>query len=1405
MRGRATRAARRAIAALSASTLVAVGAAVVLAAAPPARADTAPPNPGTPETVSADALPTVQINGVVWAQVTVGNTVYATGSFTSARPAGSPAGSNETARANLLAYDITTGNLITSFNHTLNAQGRAITASPDGTRVYVVGDFTTVDGQTHNRVAAFNTADGSLVNSFTGGTAASARAVTATNSTVYVGGIFASAMGNSRARLAAYSATNGALLNWAPTADDNQVTALVLTPDKSLVIVGGQFSTLNGVPAKGLGAIDATTGATVPWAANQLLQNSGNDAGFNSLYTDGTNIYGTGWVFGPGGNLEGVFAASPNTGNLVWVEDCHGDSYGTFALGDSVYTVSHEHFCGNIGAWPQTDPWTFHRATAFTKAATGTVQHNSVGGYYDFFGNPSPTQLDWYPTLPAGTYTGQSQAAWSITGNGSYISLGGEFPSVNGTAQQGLVRFAVKNLAPNHVGPQYSTSLQPNVVSLAAGTARVAWTPTWDPDNEALTYKVVRDGNTANPVYTTTVNSTFWQLKPTGFVDTGLAPGSSHTYKVYVYDPYNNTTNGPTSAAVTISSATAGQYVQDVQGDGASDYWRLGEPSGTAVYDWAGFSDLTAGSTVTRGAAGAIGGDANTASTFDGSATGTAAQSTTQPGPNTFTAEAWVKTTSTSGGKVIGFGDRNTGTSSSYDRHVYMDNAGHFIFGVYPNAVRTVSSPGTYNDGQWHHVVATLSSGGMVLYVDGKRVGRDTGTTSGQPYAGYWRIGGDNLGSWPSRPSSDFLNGSIDDVAVYPTALTSTQVQKHYVDAGYTLNIPQAPADAYGASIYGAGPDLYWRLDDASGPTAADASPNGSAGTYSGGVTYNVPSTVTGASGKGVTLNGSNGLIVSNTPVTNPTVYSEELWFKTATTSGGKLIGFGDAVSGNSSNYDRHVWMLNSGQLEFGVWTGQTNTITSPTSYNNGQWHHLVATQSGAGMKLYVDGTLVGTNPQTQAQGYTGRWRVGGDNTWGGASSNYFAGTVDEVAVYSAELTANQVAAHYSLGSGVNTAPTAAFTQTCTGLACTFDGSGSSDPDGTVASYAWDFGDGTTGTGSTPSHTYAAAGDYTVALTVTDNLGATGTVTQVVAPRPPANPSPSPFALDAFNRTVTGNSVGTADTGGAWTNYFGAGPRTVSAGVASFATATTGSQTGAYLGGVSKTDSDTTVTVTTDKVGTGNGVYIYTVGRRTASNNEYRGRIRLTSSNTVAVAITGLLNSSTEATLATEVSLAGVTYTPGLQLKVRLQVVGTSPTTLRLKVWPASVAEPGTWTRTATDSTATLQAAGSVGLSSFLSGSATNAPVVTQFSAFASAPTAGAPTASFTTSCTALACSADASASTDPNNAISSYTWSWADGTVTTGVTSNHTFAAAGTYRITLTVTNTFGWTDVTTRTVTVP
>ena len=84
---------------------------VTIEAATPVTASDSPLAQRGPGHVTSDPLPTVQINGVVWDQTIVGNRVYAVGEFTQARPAGAPVGQNEILRSNILAYDITTGEL----------------------------------------------------------------------------------------------------------------------------------------------------------------------------------------------------------------------------------------------------------------------------------------------------------------------------------------------------------------------------------------------------------------------------------------------------------------------------------------------------------------------------------------------------------------------------------------------------------------------------------------------------------------------------------------------------------------------------------------------------------------------------------------------------------------------------------------------------------------------------------------------------------------------------------------------------------------------------------------------------------------------------------------------------------------------------------------------------------------------------------------------------------------------------------------------------------------------------------------------------------------------------------------------------------------------------------------------
>jgi len=842
--------------------LMVAGLVVVVAAAPAALAVPGPVAAAGGSTVTADALPTVQIDGVAWSQAIVGADVYVGGSFANARPAGAAAGTNQTPRGNLLAYDLATGALNTAFAPTTNAQVLSVAASPDGSRVYIGGDFTSVSGATRHRVAAFDTATGALIASFAPNVDARVKTIVATNDRVYIGGIFTTVNGTARPRLAAVRASDGAVLDWTPSADDN-VNAMVLNPDGSKVIVGGAFANVSGTPAYGLAAVDTATGAVLPWAANQIVRDAGPDSAILGLSTDGTNIYGNGYVFGAGGNLEGSFSADPNSGTIHWVADCHGDTYATFPINGVVYTVSHSHYCGNMGGFGESVPRAInlHHAVAFTTQPTGTINHDTHG-YYDWFGQPSPSIVNWFPDMDTGTYTGQNQAAWTVTGTSQYVVLGGEFPTVNGVGQQGLVRFAVTPIAPSTRGPVITGGhFMPQLSSPAVGTVHVAFPANYDQDDLKLTYRVVRDSNTAAPVYQTSVNSTFWSRPVIAFSEANLTPGSTHRYRLYVQDAAGNTVVGDTASIVVSGTGSVSGYARTVQSQGASTYWRLGEASGSTALDAAGSSNGTVGSGVTGGAQGAIVADPDTADTFDGTANALVATPVAASAPNVtnaYSAAAWFRTTSSTGGKILGYGDAASGNSSNYDRHIYLDNAGHLNFGVWPGHTATLTSPNTYRDGLWHQVVSTLGPDGMVLYVDGKQVAARSDTTSAADIYGYWRVGGDNLAGWPNQPTNSSFTGDIDDVSIYPTALTAAQVTAQWAASGRGGPTPSNPPvaaftsrtslltvtfDASGSAASGGVASYSWNFGDGSAP-ATGVNPSH---TYSAAGTYRVTLTVTDA------------------------------------------------------------------------------------------------------------------------------------------------------------------------------------------------------------------------------------------------------------------------------------------------------------------------------------------------------------------------------------------------------------------------------------------------------------------------------------------------------------------------------------------------------------------------------
>jgi len=218
-------------------------------------------------------------------------------------------------------------------------------------------------------------------------------------------------------------------------------------------------------------------------------------------------------------------------------------------------------------------------------------------------------------------------------------------------------------------------------------------------------------------------------------------------------------------------------YYDRVLADGPQSFWPLDEVSGTVAHDIA-----SAANTATFQGSVVVGNPGLFPSSypvmhFDGS-TAYLSTSIEYTNPTVFSLEVVFLTTAAQG-KLIGFGASQTGSSSSYDRHLYIESTGVLSFGCYTGSTVTITTAASVTDGHWHHAVATIGSSGMALYLDGTLQSTNSNTTS-QNYSGWWRIGYDNLSGWPNAPSSDYFAGLLARAAVYPVALSAAQVLAHY-------------------------------------------------------------------------------------------------------------------------------------------------------------------------------------------------------------------------------------------------------------------------------------------------------------------------------------------------------------------------------------------------------------------------------------------------------------------------------------------------------------------------------------------------------------------------------------------------------------------------------------------------
>jgi len=232
-------------------------------------------------------------------------------------------------------------------------------------------------------------------------------------------------------------------------------------------------------------------------------------------------------------------------------------------------------------------------------------------------------------------------------------------------------------------------------------------------------------------------------------------------------------------------------------------------PPGTQdLVDSSGHSNTgTAVGGVTVGAAGPTTLAGSSGLSLDGS-TGYVETTTSYTNPGGFSIVAWFKTTSSSGGTIIGFDSSvDTSTPTDSDRLLWMDNTGHLVWGIDDAGVKDeITSPSVYNTGLWFMVtVEEGAAPGARLYVNAAQVATNAAYTIPQNYTGYWHVGWGYETGWADAPTSSYFNGSLSEVAYLPSVLSGTQLSTLYGETSVST------LSTYMMSL---GPDSYWTLQD---------------------------------------------------------------------------------------------------------------------------------------------------------------------------------------------------------------------------------------------------------------------------------------------------------------------------------------------------------------------------------------------------------------------------------------------------------------------------------------------------------------------------------------------------------------------------------------------------------------
>ena len=447
-------------------------------------------------------------------------------------------------------------------------------------------------------------------------------------------------------------------------------------------------------------------------------------------------------------------------------------------------------------------------------------------------------------------------------------------------------------------------------------------------------------------------------------------------------------------------------YPSAVLSDHPSGYWRLGEASGPTAADSSGngLNATYASSGVTYGVPGALSGDSDTAVSVSNTQVASRSATGLPGGPSARTVEFWMKGAWSAGSSLLSYGQGcgSNGAGGVFSLSVQGSNV---VFGDGCNNP-SIGGPHTLQDGNWHQVAATYDgTNTVVIFFDGQQAGSMTVAQENTDTSG---------ASLQIAPSN--FSGSIDEVAIYPSALSTAKINAHWQAGVGAAACPARPSSGYAGTVMGDSPSRYYRLGDASGRATVDSSGNCMDGAYSygssavvGGLAGDSDGAATHPPGGGAVGDATAGGLPGGS-----SARTVEMWIKEPQTAQSGLLQYGQGCS-NGTGGSFALWVSNSTEVVLG--DGCTShDISSAIRVQDSQWHHVAVAYDGATtITAFADGQQIGVLTTNQLNTNLS----GGDLLVGGVNNmSSFTGSLDEVAIYPTALSAAKINAHWEAGVG---------------------------------------------------------------------------------------------------------------------------------------------------------------------------------------------------------------------------------------------------------------------------------------------------------------------------------------------------------------------------------------------------